>query len=298
MAFWPPIGPFPNVVSLPESRALSGFIYYKTTPGVVFQHILDWPTYGKKDSLEIALIATNRYSRIEQKVMVNDSTFNYVWDLNRINDSLTKVTARIRDLNHPWAQKIQTPFIQNNFVKGSIRNVENVGKQLLKKSENFKVDSFSDTLFQSKFCTYISIKSTVKTKAQTMLRDISLVMGYIKDHEIPLDGDPFLEVTEWNQENDSIRFNFCFPIQKRDSLPPNANLLFKETKPIKALKATFHGNYRISDQAWYYLLDEAFRKNRTVIPLPIELYLNDPHVGGNSLDWKAHILLPLGEKTE
>ena len=126
-----------------------------------------------------------------------------------------------------------------------------------------------------------------------MLSNISVIMNYIKDNEIPLNGDPFLEVTHWDQEHDSIDFNFCFPIHIKDSLPDHPEILFKETAPLHALKAVYHGNYKISDNAWYYLLDYAERKHLKIEDTPIEIYLNDPHEGGNSLEWEAHILLPL-----
>ncbi len=54
------------------------------------------------------------------------------------------------------------------------------------------------------------------------------------------------------------------------------------------LKADFNGNYRISNYAWYYLLDEAERKGLNISPTPIEVYLNDPHEGGRVYDG-AHI---------
>lgn len=265
-------------------------------PGVVYQHIMDWPIYGKKDSLAIQWVSSERYTQILQEVGIKDSLFQYTWDFKRIDDSLTKVTAHIRDLQHPWLQKLQVPFYKNNFVKNSIRNVKEVGTQLVKKQENFKVAKISDTLLPSTYCAYIKVRSSLKQKSKNMLSNIGIIMGYIKDNGIALNGDPFLEVTHWNMERDSIDFNFCFPIQKKDSLPDHPEILFKETIPVHSLKAVYHGNYKISDNAWYYLLDYAERNHIKVEDKPLEIFLNDPHEGGNSLEWEAHILLPLNEK--
>lgn len=265
-------------------------------PGVVYQHIVDWPIYGKIDSLNIQLISGQRYSKVQQEVSIHDSIFKYDWDFSRINDSLTKVTAHITDLRNPWIQKLQVPVKNNAFVKRSILNVKNVGAQLIKKQENFRIAKITDTVFPATYCAYIKVNSSLKLKAQNMLSHISIIMGYIKDNEIALRGDPFLEVTYWDQEKDSIDFNFCFPIHKKDSLPEHPNILFKETVPVHALKAVFHGNYKISDNAWYYLLDHAERNGLETENKPVEIFLNDPHEGGNSLEWEAHILLPLKEK--
>jgi effector-binding domain-containing protein len=265
-------------------------------PGVVYQHILDWPIYGKKDSLNIQMTSAKRYSEVQEEVSIHDSLFHYNWDFIRINDSLTRVTAHISDVQHPWLQKLQVPFIKNAFVNRSILNVKNVGEQLVKKQENFKVAKITDTVFPSTYCAYIKVSSELKLKAKNMLSNISVIMNYIKDNEIPLNGDPFLEVTHWDQEHDRIDFNFCFPIHIKDSLPYHPEILFKETLPLHALKAVYHGNYKISDNAWYYLLDYAERNHLEIEDTPIEIYLNDPHEGGNSLEWEAHILLPLKEK--
>lgn len=265
-------------------------------PGVVYHHIKDWPIYGKKDSLYIQWTSGKRYAEVQQEVSINDSLFRYVWDFKRINDSLTKVTAHITDLQNPWLQKLQVPVKNNAFIKRSILNVKNIGAQLIKKQENFRIAKITDTVIPATYVAYIKVNSSLPQKAKNMLANISVIMGYIKEHEILLKGDPFLEVTHWDRENDSIDFNFCFPIQKTDSLPNHPQIRFKETTPVHSLKAVFHGNYKISDNAWYYLLDHAERKELDIEETPMEIYLNDPHEGGNSLDWEAHILLPLKKK--
>lgn len=263
-------------------------------PGVVYQHLADWSIFGKQDSLDVHWVSGTRYSSIHQMVTQKEDTVVYEWEIGRINDTTTQIRALVTDPVKYWERKFQAPLHLGSFVEENIERVRKVGDQLVKKAENFEVETISDTLFPSKFCAYISVSDVpVEKKANRMLSEISFVMGYIKDHEIPLDGDPFLQVTRWDQDKNTIDFDFCFPIQKSDSLPPASNVAFKTTHSQKYLKAVFHGNYRISDNAWYYLLDHAERSTLEIDPLPTELYLNDPHVGGNSLEWEAHIFVPL-----
>lgn len=264
-------------------------------PGVVYHHLLEWPIYGKADDLKIQLVEKEEYQHIAQEVRVHDSLFNYQWNIARINDSTTQVTAKIKDLQHPWTQKLQVLYTKNDFVKRSIHNVKKVGNEFLNMKKSFQVASISDTLLPSTFCTYVKVSSTVGDKATSMLKSISTVMEYVKGNGLTLNGDPFLEVTHWDRDKDLIDFNFCFPIKKSDSLPDHPELLFMDTTPMNALKAEFHGNYRISNNAWYYLMDYADRNNLNVALLPTEIYRNDPHAGGNPLEWKADILVPLKE---
>jgi len=126
-----------------------------------------------------------------------------------------------------------------------------------------------------------------------MLYSIGDLMGYINENEIELQGDPYLEVTKWNEEAATIEYNFCFPIAKSDALPASDLVFFKESPAFRAIKAEFNGNYAIANNAWYYLLDYAEQNNLKVKSLPTELYLDDPQSGGDAMNWKAHIYLPL-----
>ena len=55
----------------------------------------------------------------------------------------------------------------------------------------------------------------------------------------------------------------------------------------------YNGNYITSDRAWYELLDDAERKNIEVHQTPVEVFYNNPNYGGDELNWKAEIYMPL-----
>lgn len=264
-------------------------------PGILFKHILDWQNFDESEQ-EISVLSRDPFSEIKQRVTSGDSTFLYHWCFKRTSDSVTKVIAYISDEKNGFTQKIQAPFRSNDFVKRSVKNVKLVGDALLKKEERYRVHSIKDTILSSVFCAYIPLETKINEKAASMIRNIGVVMDYIKLNDIPLIGDPFLEVTEWNTVESTIKFNFCFPISKPDSLPSHPEVKFKTTSEIKGLKAEFNGNYRISENAWYYLIDYAEVNNISVTRLPIEIFLNDPHSGGNPLEWKALIFLPIEDK--
>lgn len=264
-------------------------------PGVIYSHILDWDSYGSNDFDSIHLNSKLPYSEILQEVYTNDSIFSYRWALKKHSEEETKVTAYIKDVRNGFKQKLQVPFGNNSFIKKNTKSVKNLLEVLQMDDERYRVHSFSDTVVAGGYCVYLPIESTVEAKAKNMLINIATIMEYINKNEIELQGDPFLEVTKWDKERERISFNFCFPIEQSDSIPTNQQLKFKTVQPFRALKVDFNGNYRISNKAWYYLLDHAKNKKLEVVELPFEVYLDDPHVGGNPLNWKAHILLPYKE---
>jgi len=260
---------------------------------IVYNQILEWKGTKENGISKIVLDQGNQYSELVQLVHVGDSIFKYHWQFSKANDSLTQVQVRITDEVNGFSQKIQVPFSNNDFVKRSIKNVQEVGDAMVLNTKKFRVHSIKDTVFPGGYCAYLTLESTVEKKAATMLYSISDLMGYVKENELELQGDPYLEVIHWNEETSEIRYNFCFPLSKSDSLPASTKVLFKETPSFKAIKAEFNGNYSISDNAWYYLMEYAEQNQLTVKNLPIELYLNDPHTSGTPLQWKANIYLPL-----
>jgi effector-binding domain-containing protein len=102
-------------------------------------------------------------------------------------------------------------------------------------------------------------------------------------------------VNSWNREADSLDFNFCFPIVRSERLPEYPGISYKRIFSKKALKAVYNGNYITSDRAWYALLDYAHRNNIPVEETPVEVFYNNPNMGGNALTWKAEIFLPIKE---
>jgi effector-binding domain-containing protein len=262
-------------------------------PGVIYDHISSWDVYAKKDITSIAITSKIPFSEIQQNVQIGDSLFSYRWKISKKGDGKTRVTAYIRDEINGFSQKLSIPFVKNSLIKRSVNNVQNVVNELKFKTQQFKVHSITDTIFSGGYCVYLAIESTMGKKAKNMLSNIATILDYINSNKIAIQGDPFLEVTSWDKMEETIKFNFCFPIEESDSIPQNAQLRFKTLAPIRVLKAEFNGNYSISNNAWYYLLDHADRNNLKIRELPIELYLVDPHVGGDPLNWKAHIFLPL-----
>ena len=62
------------------------------------------------------------------------------------------------------------------------------------------------------------------------------------------------------------------------------------------MQIIYNGNYRKSHVAWY-AYDDYF--NTTGIDkkvLPTEVFMNDPHQGGDELKWVTKVLIPLDKE--
>ena len=122
---------------------------------------------------------------------------------------------------------------------------------------------------------------------------LATVMG---SNDVKLNGPPFVEITNWDMQTDSIAYNFCFPIIRSEKLPNHPIIKYKRVFANKALKATYNGNYITSDRAWYTLLKKAKDENKDIELTPIEYFHNNPNFGGDALRWKAEIYMPLSKK--
>lgn len=267
----------------------------KQPPGVVFDHLRAWPEFSHKDSVIVDNAELLLYERLVQNIKGPEAILQVDWSIERVTDSTTRVEGRFSDLEKALSQKLRLPFGLSYVPQTSIELTQSLAHGLVEKSKNFKVDSITDTIIDPLFCAYVSVQTKEAAKAQGMLRQISTVMDYIKGNEIELKGDPLITVTHWDAKTQDLSFDFCFPIDSTTLRPEDPEVRFKTIKPRRYLKAIFNGNYRISQQGWYALLDHAERNDITLGSEIIEIYRNDPHEGGDSMQWVAELLMPILE---
>jgi effector-binding domain-containing protein len=261
--------------------------------GIVYNALIKWD--GGKNSSNNNLTILNKipFSEVHQKFVSGDTVYTFNWLLQKKNDSTTLVIAKIKDEKHSFKQNLQAIFYKNAFVKKSTSIVKSFGEDLIQHAKSYKLSKVTEGKIPSQNCAYISLESKLQDKASTMLKNIAMLTNYIKDNNIELTGSPFLEITAWDIKNDQIKFDFCFPIKEQNIYPETNTIKFKKTETKDALKTVFNGNYRISDKAWYTLIDYANSNNIELEKLPVEFYLNDPHSGGNPLEWEAEVYMPI-----
>ena len=281
---------------------LKGYNYrirFKTphAPGTVYSSLYNLQKWNTEDFDSVVVVRTRPFEELTHHLFVNDSSFAINWKIKRFDDSLTQVTALAKDLNNPLIQNLSVPFQKNDFVSRSIKTTQDQMNGLYMHEKAYKVQLSGDEIVSipSQFCAYITLESKIYEKGNTMISNIGLIMNYIKSNNIPLTGDPFLQLSSWNTEDETIVYDFCFPIKKLDSMPETETINFKHTEEFKGLKAIFNGNYRLTDRAWYELIDHAESLGLDYEMRPYEVYRNDPHSGGNDLEWVSEVYLPVKE---
>ncbi|MDT0606687.1 GyrI-like domain-containing protein [Croceitalea rosinachiae] len=262
-----------------------------TSPGAINQTLKLWDrTLDTIESIE----QKGSLYHLMQKVQFNDSVHLYHWKIKSLTDSTSKVLVNIKDVDYSFINKVKVPFSDTDFEKRSRKTVLEFMEYLNEHIDEFKVTIIGEEEMPSKYVAYLPIKATQFKKADEMMKNTSYLSQTLLHSKTILDGPPMVEITKWDRKNDSLEYNFCYPIIRSDHLPINTEIEYKRIFGKKALKAIYNGNYITSDRAWYALLDYAKTKGIQVEPHPIEIFHNNP-TGGNEIEWKAEIYLPIKE---
>lgn len=263
----------------------------KTFPGTINQSVKAWTISLDGATME----KTSNILQFDQTIPYNDSTFLYQWSINPINDSTSMVKVYVSDLDHSFNNRLTYPFYHTDFEKRVKNSMLDFNAKLKDHISKFSVKIDGESEIKEIFCAYVSIESSQIQKAFGMMKNYSFLSDFLTSSNAELDGRPFVIINDWDKENDFIKYDFCFPIKNNDSLVEHPVISYKLIKRQKALKATYHGNYIYSDRAWYALLDYAKEFNIPVESKPIEIFQNNPNIGGDELQWTAEVFMPIVE---
>ncbi|MCD4735458.1 MAG: GyrI-like domain-containing protein, partial [Bacteroidales bacterium] len=255
-------------------------------------NILNWDIWNRKQvSSKIEITGRNPVRSVSKKVLLNDTTLFFNWKFKQLNDSMTMVRACVSDPDRKLYNRLTVPFINTPFKTSVRSNMLDIKTRLeiMLKTIHYEFTGYDQ--FEKKSCVCISLKSTPRGKARVMISNVTELNQFVRQNSFELDGNPFVVVHDWNEFKDSISFDFCFPITQTDAVPEHPEIKFITVEGMDAIKTDFYGNYSITDITWYNLAEQAnklgYRSNHKLI----EVYLNDPHSGGNELEWKAEIYL-------
>jgi len=261
----------------------------KTSAGTINQTIKLWNT----SIANLNPVKQENIANLSQQIEVNDSIHNYKWSISSVNDSISKVNVYVTDKEHSFANRISIPFGTTDFEKRIEYSVTDFIAKLKEHLKKIKVSVAGIDTTRSTYAAYISMKGLQIEKARGMMQNYSLLTSILSAENITMNGTPFVEITNWNTQNDSIAYNFCFPVIKSDSLPVDSRIQYKQYNGAKALKATYNGNYITSDRAWYALVDYAENNDIKIDKNPLEVFYSNPNFGGDELQWKAEIFMPI-----
>ncbi|MBG6110506.1 effector-binding domain-containing protein [Flavobacterium sp. CG_9.10] len=268
-----------------------------TATGTVFQGVQDWSALRLANQKEnYTTLEKRNFDFIKQEMEKENMRMEYTWDMKSINDSVTSVSVGIKDFNNSIYNRITAPFFSTEFKLDQIQKITEFKNGVNDHIKFFKVKIDGEGSSEETFVAYIKLKSVLQEKAQTMIMNDNIITEFIETNKIKIVGTPYLEIESWNLDKETVNFNYCFPIAKNTKFIPNEKVKFKTIPAIKGLKASYFGNFRTSDRAWFALLDYAKKHDYKLENKPLEHFLANPFNGGNELEWETQIIIPFASK--
>ncbi len=267
-----------------ETKALPGEIAYR----------IDSPVFDKME-INNSKIKSN-FSQVIQEAQLGAETYDLNWSIEPKNDSITKVILDITNQNNSFKDRFLLLIGQNDCQKEMRDEIVYFKEALATNLELYKVKIEGETVSPGNTCACITSDSKVDQKAFEMMKTIDILSNYILDNDLETLGRPRILINSWDKKAKNIDFSFCFPIAEMKTYPKELLINIKEIPSEKALKASFYGNYMFSHNAWFHLINYAEKHNIEVKSENIlEVFQNNPQLGGDESQWEAEIYLPLAE---
>ncbi len=268
----------------------------KTSPGTLYTMVEEWNLIREEQGkLEYELLSKTPYKSISQTLNYDASAYELEWNFKSINDSITQVIIGYKQPGRKIYNRLTAPFFKTRFKKDLLflANEYKTGVDNTLK-EKFRVhlvtlDSLPDLSYA-----YLRIKGVpMRDKAANMMKNNGLLLEMLRKLDLKKKGYPFLLIENWDKENSSLDFRFCYEIEPTDSLPANPELKYDIVTARPALKTIYNGNYIYSDRGWFALYEYALRHKIDCDQTPLEIFHNNPFSESNEIKWITEIYLPL-----
>jgi effector-binding domain-containing protein len=268
----------------------------KTATITLFQGVEEWQKeQTKSQGAQIEILEKNNFDFIKQKYTKGTTVLEYSWEFEVINDSTTAVCVGIKEPKHSWYNRLTAPFFETKFKNEEIKKIKDFKTALEDQLSQFSYVLTGEKQTEAVFVAYISLKSVLQEKAQNMIGDDNIITGYLHQNNIQIVGKPYLEVTNWDMDHQKLAFNYCFPINKNTPYIASDAVKFKLIPAQKGLTASYFGNFRTSDRAWFAIYDYAKKHNIKLDYKPLEHFLANPFNGGDEKLWETKIIIPFAK---
>lgn len=285
------------------AAALIGLFYYlflrpyeflvtlnaNTHPGDVIQTVRIW-NRSMKDS---EIVRVDSLDGLTQTILIDGRSYVYDWRFTMRNDSATRIAVRVSEPERRLVNKILVPFTTPPIEKDASELMHAFHAVLKEHLEITGVRLLGEAQLDSSFCICSTLETRQIEKANGMMKIFPALTDFITVMGLKPKGYPSVRVTQWNHSAGDLKFDFCFPIVKMESLPTTELFSYKSFAATRALLAEYNGNYITSDRAWYVLMQKASEGGYKVKGLPVEFFQNNPNLGSNESSWKAEIYLPV-----
>lgn len=260
-----------------------------TLPGDVIQTIRIWD----RSLANSQIVNVDSLSTLTQKISIEGRSYIYRWAFNVKGDSVTTIQVGVSEPDRRFLNKILVPFSAPPIEEDAAKIMHGFHDILQEHLQITRVKFIGEAVLDPSFCVCSALATRQVDKANGMMKDFPELTDFISITGLKPKGPPSVRIKNWDHNKGELKYDFCFPIHQRDTLPRSKKFTYSSFDRQRALKAEYYGNYITSDRAWYVLIQEAVKKGYDVKGLPVEFFHNNPNLGSNESAWKADVYLPI-----
>jgi effector-binding domain-containing protein len=261
-------------------------------PGTLYDMMTDEKTWQNLNK-DLIISDKDKFKSLTQELLIDEKPFELLWNFENKNDTNAIVHLDYLNKNNSLKERYLSLFKASDNQDSLIKLSNFFKTQANNFSNSFRVKvNGLDTLPPMVYL-YVNQSTTRNKKAGNMIQNNARLFMKNKDSLVTKTGNPFNFVKSWYLSTDSIQFRYAFPVKSQAYYPTDKFVKVDSLPETPVLKATFYGNYSLSDQAWTTLYHYAERNNIPIDLTPIEIFYNNPMFGGNDRQWKAEVFMPL-----
>lgn len=249
--------------------------------------------YEFQEINNVEIDSLSPFKKIVQIGKIKEKDLKLTWELSEKNDTVTQVLVGIQNVQNPFINRLQSLWGSGFYKEKVISEIEQFKSALEKDAGLYSIEILGKTISPQTTCACISLQNTVNKKALDMVQNITSLSDYMIDNGLKMQGKPRIQVLNWDLITNNIDYNFCFPIDPAASSKPIGKIFIIEIPAHNSLKAIYKGNYMYSHLAWVRILNYAEKNNIKIEERPLEIFNDNPEMGGDSRNWEAEVYLPI-----
>jgi effector-binding domain-containing protein len=252
----------------------------------------------QKLNKELKIKDKDIFNSFLQELKINNKPFDLEWKFESKNDTNAIVKLNILNKENSLKERYLSLFKASENLDSLIL-ISSVFKTKANSfATSIKIEINGQDTIPAQTYLYVNEQSMRENKAGKMIKSNGQLFAKNRDSLVTKTGNTFVYVQKWDLETDTIKFRYAFPIKSQKTYPVDEKVMVAEIPQTPALKATFYGNYSLSDQAWIALYNYAERQNIPIELTPIEIFYNNPMLGGDDRLWKAEVFMPIKKTSE
>ena len=207
-------------------------------PGTIFQSAKLWAT---SDPSVSDFEFEKRYV-FNHKLEDDSVRYTFRWEVFQTGDSTSQIVVNVTSDQNSFSTRLQSLFSETTIEKLTTDKLKEFYEKIGEHLDKFRVEVIGEARFDSTFCLYVPLSTSQYGKAGGMMGNDSFISEYIIANKLKPAGMPTVQIHSWDEQEDQLIYDLCYPIAFSDTLKNNELVSYKWIEGFDAVQANYYGN--------------------------------------------------------